>query len=121
MKPFASGVRSLGLHTHARSRNSKGGWGGTWHIDEVFFTIQSQRHYLYQAADQDRDTIDILMRVTVPVMHSIRTDVIVRNRKFTLRLLSTPILREKAPMAVTIWLAISMSGAIVVMMTKETP
>ena len=62
MKPFASGVRNLGLHTHASSRNDKGGLGDTWHIDEVFVTIQGERHYLWRAVDQDGDTIDILVQ-----------------------------------------------------------
>jgi putative transposase len=34
----------------------------TWHIDEVFVTIQGERHYLWQAVDQDGDTIDILVQ-----------------------------------------------------------
>jgi putative transposase len=27
--------------------------GDTWHLDEVFLTINSQRHYLWRAVDQD--------------------------------------------------------------------
>lgn len=33
-----------------------------WHIDEVFVTIQGQRHYLYRAVDQDGDVIDIMVQ-----------------------------------------------------------
>jgi len=36
--------------------------GDTWHIDEVFITIQGERHYLWRAVDQDGDTIDILVQ-----------------------------------------------------------
>jgi putative transposase len=34
----------------------------TWHIDEVFITIQGERQYLWRAVDQDGDTIDILVQ-----------------------------------------------------------
>ncbi len=33
-----------------------------WHIDEVFVSIQGQRHYLWRAVDQDGDVIDILVQ-----------------------------------------------------------
>ena len=33
-----------------------------WHIDEVFITIQGQRHYLWRAVDQDGDVLDILVQ-----------------------------------------------------------
>jgi putative transposase len=36
--------------------------GDTWHIDEMFVTIQGERHYLWRAVDQDGDTIDILVQ-----------------------------------------------------------
>ena len=36
--------------------------GDTWHIDEVFVTIQGQRQYLWRAVDQDGDVIDILVQ-----------------------------------------------------------
>ena len=36
--------------------------GDTWHIDEVFITIQGERHYLWRVVDQDGDTIDILVQ-----------------------------------------------------------
>ena len=31
--------------------------GDTWHIDEVFVSIQGERHYLWRAVDQDGDMI----------------------------------------------------------------
>ena len=42
-------------------KKRQGRLGDTWHIDEVFVTIQGQRHYLYRAVDQDGDVIDILV------------------------------------------------------------
>ena len=36
--------------------------GDTRHIDEVFFIMQGQRHYLYRAVDQEGDVIDILVQ-----------------------------------------------------------
>ncbi|MFZ1746574.1 MAG: DDE-type integrase/transposase/recombinase [Nitrospirales bacterium] len=36
--------------------------GDTWHIDEVFVTIQGERQYLWTAIDQEGDTIDIFVR-----------------------------------------------------------
>jgi putative transposase len=43
-------------------KKRQGCLGDTWHIDEVFVTIQAQRHYLYRAVDQDDDVIDILLQ-----------------------------------------------------------
>ena len=37
--------------------------GDIWQVDELFITIQGQRHYLWRAVDQDGDVIDILGRV----------------------------------------------------------
>ena len=36
--------------------------GDTWHLDELFVTIQEQRQYLWRAVDQDGDVIDILVQ-----------------------------------------------------------
>jgi len=36
--------------------------GDTWHLDEVFVTIQGQRQYLWRGVDQDGDVIDILVQ-----------------------------------------------------------
>jgi putative transposase len=36
--------------------------GDTWHLDEVFLTINSQRHYLWRAVDQDGTALDILVQ-----------------------------------------------------------
>src|SRR5918995_5289608 len=36
--------------------------GDKWHLDEVFLTIQGQRHYLWRAVDQDGTVLDILVQ-----------------------------------------------------------
>ena len=43
-------------------KKRQGRLGDTWHNDEVFITMQGQRHYLYRAVDQDGDIIDILLQ-----------------------------------------------------------
>jgi putative transposase len=43
-------------------KKRQGRLGDTWHIDEVFVTIQGERQYLWRAVDQDGDTIDILVQ-----------------------------------------------------------
>jgi putative transposase len=34
--------------------------GDKWHLDEVFLTINQERHYLWRAVDQDGAMLDIL-------------------------------------------------------------
>src|SRR5215471_6334323 len=36
--------------------------GDTWHLDEVFLTINGQRHSLWRAVDQDDNVLDILVQ-----------------------------------------------------------
>jgi putative transposase len=36
--------------------------GDKWHCDEVFLTIQGERHYLWRAVDQDGHILDILVQ-----------------------------------------------------------
>jgi putative transposase len=36
--------------------------GDTWHLDEVFLTINGKRHYLWRAVDQDDNVLDILVQ-----------------------------------------------------------
>jgi putative transposase len=35
--------------------------GDTWHLDEVFLTINGERHYLWRAVDQEGNVLDILV------------------------------------------------------------
>ena len=43
-------------------RHRKGRPGDTWYLDEVFITINGERHYLWRAVDQDGDVLDILVQ-----------------------------------------------------------
>ena len=36
--------------------------GDKWHLDDVFLTINGERHYLWQAVDQDDNVLDILVQ-----------------------------------------------------------
>ena len=45
-----------------RLKRRQGRLDDTWHLDEVFVTIQGRRHYLWRAVDQDGDVIDILVQ-----------------------------------------------------------
>jgi putative transposase len=36
--------------------------GDKWHLDEVFLTINQERHYLWRAVDQDGHVLDILVQ-----------------------------------------------------------
>ena len=36
--------------------------GDKWHLDEVFLTINTERHYLWRAVDQDETGLDILVQ-----------------------------------------------------------
>ena len=36
--------------------------GDTWHLDEVFVTIQGRQQYLWRAVDEDGDVLDILVQ-----------------------------------------------------------
>ena len=36
--------------------------GDKWHLDEVFLTINGERHYLWRAVDQDDHVLDILVQ-----------------------------------------------------------
>jgi len=43
-------------------KKQQGRLGDTWHINEIFVTIQGERHYLWRAVDHDGDTLDILLQ-----------------------------------------------------------
>ena len=45
-----------------RLRRRRGRLGDTWHLDEVFVTIQGRQQYLWRAVDEDGDVLDILMQ-----------------------------------------------------------
>jgi putative transposase len=54
--------RKFGAEYARRLKRREGRLGDTWHLDEVFVTIQGQRQYLWRAVDQDGDVIDILVQ-----------------------------------------------------------
>jgi putative transposase len=54
--------RKFGPEYARRLKRRQGPLGDTWHLDELFVTIQGRRHYLWRAVDQDGDVIDILVQ-----------------------------------------------------------
>jgi putative transposase len=44
-----------------RLRRRRAQPGDTWHLDEVFITINGKTHYLWRAVDQDGNVLDILV------------------------------------------------------------
>ena len=54
--------RKFGPEYARRLKRRQGRLGDTWHLDELFVTIQGHRHYLWRAVDQDGDVIDILVQ-----------------------------------------------------------
>lgn len=54
--------RKFGPEYARKLKRRQGRLGDVWHLDEVFVTIQGQRHYLWRAVDQDGDVIDILVQ-----------------------------------------------------------
>ena len=43
-------------------RRRRGRLGDTWHLDEVFVTIQGRQQYLWRAVDEDGNVLDILVQ-----------------------------------------------------------
>ena len=56
------GVLKFGPKYARTLKRRQGRLGDTWHLDELFVTIQGQRQYLWRAVDQDGDVIDILLQ-----------------------------------------------------------
>ena len=52
----------FGTQYARRLKRRQGCLGDTWHLDEVFVTINGERQYLWRAVDQDGDVIDILVQ-----------------------------------------------------------
>ena len=40
-------------------RRRRGRMGDTWHLDELFVTLNGRRQYLWRAVDEDGDVIDV--------------------------------------------------------------
>ena len=54
--------RNFGAEYARKLKRREGRLGDTWHLDELFVTIQGERQYLWRAVDQDGDVIDILVQ-----------------------------------------------------------
>jgi putative transposase len=54
--------RKFGQAYANRLRRRRPRPGDTWHLDEVFLTIQGERHYLWRAVDQGGHVLDILVQ-----------------------------------------------------------
>ncbi|MGB5295755.1 MAG: IS6 family transposase [Thermoanaerobaculia bacterium] len=54
--------RKFGAEYARKLKRRQGRLGDTWHLDELFVTIQGERQYLWRAVDQDGDVIDILVQ-----------------------------------------------------------
>ncbi len=61
-EPVRQWCRKFGPAYARKLKKRQGRLGDTWHIDEVFVTIQGERQYLWRAVDQDGDVIDILVQ-----------------------------------------------------------
>ena len=54
--------RKFGQDYANRLRRRRPQPGDKWHLDEVFLTINGERHYLWRAIDQDDNILDILVQ-----------------------------------------------------------
>ena len=54
--------RRFGPEYAGRLRRRRGRLGDTWHLDEVFVTLQGHQQYLWRAVDEDGDVLDILVQ-----------------------------------------------------------
>jgi putative transposase len=54
--------RKFGQEYAEQLRHRRPQPGDKWHLDEVFLTIQGERHYLWRAVDQDGHILDILVQ-----------------------------------------------------------
>jgi putative transposase len=52
----------LGQDDATRLKRRRAQPGDKWHLDEVFLTINGQRHSLWRAVDQDDNVLDILVQ-----------------------------------------------------------
>ena len=52
----------FGIQCTRRLKRRQGRLGDTWHLDELFASINGTRQYLWRAVDQDGDMIDILVQ-----------------------------------------------------------
>jgi len=60
-EPIRQWCRKFGPDYARKLKKRQGCLRETWHIDEIFITIQGQRNYHWRAVAQDGDVIDILV------------------------------------------------------------
>ena len=54
--------RTFGRAYARRLRQRRGRLGDTWHLDELFVTLNGRQQYLWRAVDEDGDVLDILVQ-----------------------------------------------------------
>ena len=54
--------RRFGQPYARRLRRRRGQLGDTWHLDELFVSINGHLQYLWRAVDEDGDVLDILVQ-----------------------------------------------------------
>ena len=54
--------RTFGSAYARRLRQRRGRLGDTWHLDELFVTLNGRQQYLWRAVDEDGDLLDILVQ-----------------------------------------------------------
>ena len=54
--------RTFGRAYARRLRHRRGRLGDTWHLDELFVTLNGRQQYLWRAVDEDGDVLDILVQ-----------------------------------------------------------
>ena len=54
--------RTFGSAYVRRLRQRRGRLGDTWHLDELFVTLNGRHQYLWRAVDEDGDLLDILVQ-----------------------------------------------------------
>lgn len=59
---FRQWSQKFGAEYARKLKRREGRLGDTWHLDELFVTVQGERQYLWRAVDQDGDVIDILVQ-----------------------------------------------------------
>ena len=50
--------QTFGLDYARKLRRRRGRMGDTWHLDELFVTLNGRRQYLWRAVDEDGDAPD---------------------------------------------------------------
>jgi len=56
------GCRTFGQQYATQLRRQRPRPGDTWPLDEVFLTINGERHYLWRAVDQEGMILDVLVQ-----------------------------------------------------------